>query len=263
MRARTIARLLACFLLSTVFFVASKAHAVGSVRAEKTTIDEVDGTWKVVLNVDYGGVPDINYVPVLLIFTPTMLYERSLTDASGDKPVITKRPLSQQATINEQLEIGFTDGQGKAFRKTKFDFKIRRDRGFEAGEYDLEIKRSSDSKTIGTKFKLILNGDNPVVDRRAMVFAGEKKKDPAEKKDGEEKKDEPVKDESHVKADGELEPNPDEAPAAPPSEKPKQGGCGCHVIGETDGRAPYGVAAILAGAAILGSRARKRRSVAG
>ena len=55
-------------------------------------------------------------------------------------------------------------------------FVIRRDHGFEAGEYDLKIKREDDGVQMGQTIHLILKGDNPVVDRRSMTFEAKSKK---------------------------------------------------------------------------------------
>jgi hypothetical protein len=222
------------------------ALAVGTAKAEKTTLDEADGRWKLKLVMDYGSQPDINFVPMLFIFTPTMLYERACTDESKGKPVLNKIPLQNQQSINEQLDVGFSDGSGKTYKETHFDFLIRRDRGFEAGEYTLEIKRASDSKTMGSKIKLILNGNNKPVDRRAMTFAGEKpKNDPCNPPDdasnsgsgSDTPKSDPTKEKppptnQDVRADGEIAPAPEAA--EPPAVPPKQGGCGCELANEND-----------------------------
>src|SRR6185369_15576207 len=118
-----------------------------------------------------------------------VLYERSLTDKSPEKPVLTRMPLQNQQPINESMDVGFSDASGKIFKVTKFDFVIRREHGFEAGEYDLKIKRTDDGVQMGQTIRIILKGDNPVVDRRAIVFAGDGKKKPDEKK-ADAKKDE-------------------------------------------------------------------------
>ena len=214
--------------------------ALGTARAEKTTLDEADGRWKLKMVIDYGSMPDINFVPMLFIFTPTMIYERACTDESKGKPILNKLPLQNQPTVNEQLDVGFSNGTGKTFKETHFDFLIRRDRGFEAGEYTLEIKRASDSKTVGSKIRLVLNGENKVVDRRAMTFAGDKPKkdDPCinapDAAGGDApppvkpvaKEDKPKED---VHADGEIPGGTDQPGDGPAPVPPKQGGCGCEL----------------------------------
>lgn len=248
------------------------ALAVGTVRVEKSALEEVDGRWKLKMVMDYGSQPEINFVPMLFVFTPTMLYERACTDASKDKPILNKIPLQNQQSINEQLDVGFSDGSGKTFKETHFDFMIRRDRGFEAGEYTLEIKRASDNKTMGSKIKLVLNGNNKVVDRRAMNFVGEKKKDdpcvnpPDEKPAGSEgsgdapktepKKDTPAPASTDVHADGEI-PLPQENTDAPPPVPPKQGGCGCELAPSEGPHAALWGLLPIAGVGLLAARRRR------
>src|SRR5215468_9126262 len=152
------------------------ALAAGTVTLSSRELVEEDGKWKLKMSIDFGGVPNLPHVPMIFGFTPTVLYERALTDKSPEKPVLNRMPLSNQQTINESMDVGFSDGTGKIFKITKFDFIIRRDHGFEAGEYDLKIKREDDGVQMGQVIHLVLKGDNPVVDRRAIIFAGDKPK---------------------------------------------------------------------------------------
>lgn len=232
------------------------ALAFGTVSLASREPAEADGRWKLAMTIDYGSVPQIPHVPVIFSFQPTVLYERALLDKTGDKPQLNRIPLSNQQTINEGMDIGFADASGKVFKITKFDFVIKRDHGFEAGEYDLKIKREDDGAQIGQTIRLILKGDNPIVDRRAITFAGDKPKKKGEaKKDDEEKKAAPVEEkkagpEEEKKADG------DEGAIPPPVEK-KQGGCGCLVAGDAgDAGAGMVIALALAGAVV----ARRRRA---
>ncbi len=260
-------------LLATLVLVAfsrpETALALGTVRAEKTSLDEVDGRWKMKLVMDYGSQPEINFVPMLFVFTPTMLYERACTDESKGKPILNKIPLQNQQSINEQLDVGFSDGTGKTFKETHFDFLIRRDRGFEAGEYTLEIKRASDAKTMGSKIKLVLNGNNKPVDRRAMTFAGEKPKNdpcnppdekPADSGGGDTKpapkQDKPAPANQDVHADGEIPLPQDTEP--PPPVPPKQGGCGCELASESTPDVALWKMIPLLGVGLLGARRIRR-----
>lgn len=224
--------LLAAIMLVGVTLAPRSAHAAGTVSIENLSPTESDGRWKLKMTINYGGVPHIGHIPMLFIFTPTVLYERALTDQSGERPILNKIPLQNQQAINESMDVGFANAEGKVFAITKFDFVIRRDHGFEAGEYKLEIKRQDDGVRMGNVMTLKLMGDNPIVDRRAISFAGEKKekKKPAEdaaKAEGD-KKEEPAP------ASDPSEPPPGssdtEGAAAPPPVPPKQGGCGCRVI---------------------------------
>ena len=230
------------------------ALAAGTVTLSTREPIEVDGRWKLNMTINYGGIPTIPHIPMIFSFEPKVLYERALTDKSPEKPTLTKLPLQNQTTINESMDVGFSDASGKVFKITKFDFVIRRDHGFEAGEYELKIKRQDDGAQMGRTIRIILKGDNPVVDRRAIVFAGDKGKKKKDDKKADEKKDEPAPQE---KKD---EPPPAETPAvdpnAPPPVPPKQGGCGCLVAGDT---APSPAGALAALALALAFVARRRR----
>jgi len=255
----------AALLLVGLLLIAPPAQAVGTVTLSTREPTENDGRWKLNMTINYGSTPPLPHIPMLFIFTPKVLYERSLTDQSPEKPVITKIPLHNQQSINESMDVGFSDASGKLFQTTKFDFVIRRDHGFEAGEYDLQIKRSDDGVQVGPTIKLTLKGENPIVDRRAIVFAGEKKP----KKKDEAKTDETKKDEAAETKDT-AEPAPaeaaptDETPeAAPevPAVPPKQGGCGCIVAGDapsSSSSSPYAALALATLGLALTRRMRSR-----
>jgi MYXO-CTERM domain-containing protein len=247
--------LLALFLLG-FSLVSRDANATGSVSLSTREPVEVDGKWKLVMTIDFGSVPHLPHIPMLVVFTPTVHYDLSLTDKSPEKPVLIKQPLQNQQPINEGLDVGFSDASGKIFKITKFDFVIRRDHGFEAGEYDIKIKREDDGVQLGQTLKLVLKGDNPVIDRRAITFAGEKKskKDDA-KKDDAKKDDAPKENETPLEN---AEPRPDEMAPAPPPVEPKQGGCGCVVAGATANGGATALAALALGA-IVTLRRRTRR----
>ena len=248
--------LLALFLLG-FSLVSRDANATGSVSLSTREPVEVDGKWKLVMTIDFGSIPHLPHIPMLVVFTPTVHYDLSLTDKSPEKPVLIKQPLQNQQPINEGLDVGFSDASGKIFKITKFDFVIRRDHGFEAGEYDLKIKREDDGVQLGQTLKLTLKGDNPVIDRRAITFAGEKKskKDDAKKEDVK-KDDAPKENETPLEN---AEPRPEDIAPAPPPVEPKQGGCGCVVAGESAPGSAAALAALALGAAVS-LRRRTRRA---
>ena len=264
MTRRLLALLLSLGSLAGFFLAPRLAHATGSVTLATREPQEVDGKWKLVMTIDYGSIPNLPHIPVLVVFTPTVHWDLSLTDKSPEKPVLLKIPLQNQQPINEGLDVGFADASGKVFKITKLDFVIRRDHGFEAGEYDFKIKREDDGVQLGQTLKLTLKGDNVVVDRRAITFAGDKpkhkkddKKDDGDKKEAD--KDAPKENETPLEN---AEPNPADAPAPPPV-APKQGGCGCGVVG--DSTAPGGAATLAAlaiGAVVVRSRNRRTRRAA-
>jgi MYXO-CTERM domain-containing protein len=250
--------LFAVMLLTAVLALPRHALAAGTVTVANKSPDEVDGRWKLNMTIDYGSTPPIPHIPMIFSFEPKVLYERALLDKTGDKPQLNKIPLQNQTTINESMDVGFSDASGKVFKVTKFDFVIRRDHGFEAGEYELKIKRQDDGAQMGQTIRLILKGDNPIVDRRAITFAGEKpKKKGEEKKDqaADAKKDEPAAEakKDEPAADGEKKETADGPPPVPP----KQGGCGCVVAGADEGAGHAGALAALALAAVVVMR-RKR-----
>jgi MYXO-CTERM domain-containing protein len=249
---------LAVLVAAPLVLVPHLAQASGSVTLASREVQEDDGRWKLKMTVDFGSIPQLPHIPMIFSFTPVVLYERDLTDKSPEKPVLVRMPLSNQQGIHESMDVGFSDASGKVFKVTKFDFVIRRDHGFEAGEYDLKIKREDDGVQMGQTIHLVLKGDNPVVDRRAMVFSGDKPKskkveaDKTEDKKDEEKKDEGKKDEEK-KDEGEEKKDGADVPKVPP----KQGGCGCELAG--DPASPARALWALGLAALVGGR--RRRSV--
>lgn len=232
------------------------ALALGSVTLATREPVEADGRWKLAMTIDYGSIPPIPHVPVIFSFTATMLYERALLDKTGDKPQTVRLPLSNQQSINEGMDIGFADASGKTFKITKFDFVIKRDHGFEAGEYDLKIKREDDGAQIGQTIKLVLKGENPIVDRRAITFAGEKPKKKGEEKKGDAAEEKKPAEEEKKPAEGEEKKADGDEGATPPAVEKKQGGCGCVVVGDAE---TGGAGALMALALVGLAVARRRR----
>lgn len=232
------------------------AAAGGTVTVTDLQPKEDDGRWKLKMSMNYGSTPPTAHIPMLFTFVPVVLYERSLTDKSPTTPVLIKMPLANQPPIPESMDVGFSDASGKVFPVTKFDFVIRRDHGFEAGEYTLTITRSNDGAKMGQALRIILQGDNVIVDRRAMVFSGEKKEKKADPAAGDPKTDAPSGD--APPSDGPAEPSGDAPPVeAPPAVEPKQGGCGCRVADPDDSTGIFAVAFI--GLAALALRRSRRR----
>lgn len=254
-RALVIVRFFAAALaLALLVFAPGVSRAAGTVTVDSLQPKEDDGKWKLKMTMNYGAVPPTAHIPMNFEFTQTVLYERTLTDQSPKTPVLNKRPLQNQTPINESMDVGFSDASGKLFSITKFDFTIKRDHGFEAGEYTLVITRSNDGTKMGQPLRLVLLGDNVVVDRRAMVFSGEKKE--PKKADADPKKeDKPAADPPPAgdPTEGDTTAPPVEAP--PPVE-PKKGGCGCRVADPSTGSAS--ALAVVAGLAALGARRRRR-----
>lgn len=241
-----------------------RAHAAGTLTISNASPQENDGRWKIHVTMNMGRLADTAHVPMIFRFTPTVLYERSLEDKTGDKPVLTRKPLVNQAALNESMDVGFSDGRGQIFPTTKFDFMLRRDRGYEAGEYDFIVLRSSDGVQIGQKQRLKLLGDNPVIDRRAMVFVADKREKKAETKPAEAEapaSEPPAEGEPAASGPSEAtEAEPTVDAAGPPPVAPKQGGCGCRVA-SGEANAAAGVIASLGLAALVARRRKPSRGV--
>lgn len=229
----------------------------GKIVWRKTTLSEIDGIWKVQVEIHLDQTPDVAHLPVRFSFKPIMHYERALVDGS-DKPVLRKIPLEHQTPLIEGVDVGFRDpGTSKIEKRTRFGFELTRERGYEAGEYEVEISDSRGNGQIGTTQKIVLDGDNPVVDRRAMVFSDKKKEAPSAAATGQQK---PVKrelspDDPEYWAGGKNAPAEEDKALPPPASlQEKPGACGCRVVGENQGRA--GAAAFAA--LVLGLIARRR-----
>jgi MYXO-CTERM domain-containing protein len=175
MRPRTSASTLAVLapLLSVLAFVLAfaaprDAHAAGSFKLKSSEVNEVQGAWHIYVSIELPKPPLTAHQTMKFHFTKTVAYERALVDGRSD-PVLNRQALTGQSASIESVDVGFSDATGKIFKTTRFDFGLTRDRGYEAGEYQVELK-TSDGTTIGGKHKLILKGDNPVVDRRSIAF---------------------------------------------------------------------------------------------
>lgn len=257
------------FLLIALLVVSSIALAAGRVQWTKTTVKENDAkAWKLEIKLFLPKAPDVAHIPVKFEFSPVAYYERAMMD--GDKLVERRVPLEGRQDIIEGVEVGFMDpGSGKIEKGTIFSFKITRAHGFDAGEYKASVRDARNGQLIGAPVTLKLEGENEIIDRRAMVFADpkekKKKKDAegGEKKDGEsgdkkdekteggdEKKDEPAAEEKST------EPTPDTKDDKPGEVKEKPGGCGCR-LADTRGDAGPGLALGLLGLGLLAARRRR------
>src|SRR5690349_17835457 len=80
-------------LVSLVTVAPRRALAAGTVTLGSREPVEEDGKWKLKMSIDYGRIPQLPHVPMIFNFTPTVLYERALTNKSPEKPVINRMPL--------------------------------------------------------------------------------------------------------------------------------------------------------------------------
>jgi MYXO-CTERM domain-containing protein len=246
------AALLILFILASF---AAPAEAANRVIWKKTKIDELDKSWKVAIEVHLDRAPDVAHMPVRFTFTATSYFERALVDGRKD-PVIRQIPLEHQQPIVESVDVGFLDpGTGKTAPRTRFTFQVTRDRGFEAGQYEVEVTDARTGKELGGKTTVTFNGENEIVDRRSMVFDDKpkpKKSDAAQAPKAEEKELTP--DDDAFWAGGPRTPDEKTSPLPPPAHLQEKPGCGCRVAGGASPAAAWGLAALA-----LGLFARRRR----
>lgn len=246
------------------------ALAAGRIEWKSKDLQEREGgSWRLEVAIYMPRPPDVAHVPMKFEFQPEAYYERAMMD--GDKLVERVVPLQNRQALIESVDVGFLDaGSGKIESRTRFTFKVTRAHGYEAGEYKVTIRDGRNGQTIGAAQVLKFKGENEIIDRRAMVFSGEKKKKKKEDAEGGEKKADASEDK---KAEESKSDESSEKPAASDAAsdssdgagngaddetiKKKPGGCGCRL--EASGAEPHGAfaLALLAGAVVV---ARRRRA---
>jgi len=260
----------ACLL--AVFLITSLASAYGRVIWKSKRLKEREsrgGSWKIELEIHMPRAPDLPTIPAKFEFKQTVYYERYKDDAHGDTPQTRRVPTPGKQAIIEGVDMGFLDpGTGTIQRRTKFSFKITRAHGFEAGEWTVKMRDARNGRPIGHQVRLVLEGENTVVDRRSMVFAsGDKKKDKDDEGGGEGGGassgggDEDTGDTQKVDLEDneELWPEVEEEPPPPVEEKP--GACGCRAAGRsTDERGLLLLPVVLGLGFALRRSARKQGS---
>lgn len=242
LKARAWSRLAWITLLSLFgLALAEPALAAGRVVWKSTTIQEhtKKEAWYLDLEIYLPRAPDVGQKGMKFEFTQISEFERSLVDGR-EGPQERTIPLSNQQALIESQLVGFMDaGSGQIQARTRFSFKVTRAHGYRAGEYKVKIKDSDTGNLIGVETKLTFKGENPVVDRRSIVFTGTEKKSKSEGTGGDSSAqknmvdlnapDEPQK--SAAPAASETEPAADPEPVAdgdvPPSVDERPGG-GCH-----------------------------------
>ncbi len=261
--------LLAAFALA--FAWAGTAQAAGTVKFGKTTLTELEGEWAVSLTLTLPRAPELANVPMRFSFTPTAYYERAQVD--GDRIVENTIPLRDQVPKVESMPVPFLDPRtGKIQKATRFSFRLARSSGFNAGEYLVKVTDSRTDTEVGQATTFKLKGENPVIDRRTLVF-----------QEGPAKAKKPATELTDVQpgvfrtTDGEViatagkagTPTPekqawDNSPAipAPAAQRPapvaeKPGACGCRATGQSS-RLPGSFAAALALLALVVGARRRR-----
>jgi MYXO-CTERM domain-containing protein len=262
-------RILAGFLVSLVLVLfAADARAAGTFTLKNKEVNEVGGAWHLYVTLELPKAPLVAHQSMKFLFTKTMVYERALIDGHNE-PVINRQALQNQTPQVESLDVDFADPSGKIFKGTRFDFNLTRPRGYEAGEYTVEVK-TPDGVVIGGKQNLVLKGDNPVVDRRAIAFnakeSGIKKVDAHDAGAKVAQNDEPAS----APQGGEVAPSgtatgfvPKEGMQETDEEKIKTHpkGCGCSIPGaQTPAAFLYGIAPLAAFAVFAVRRRRRGRA---
>jgi len=256
------------FLAATVLAaitLASPAVAFGTFTLKSNAVDEVDGRWKFDVEVDYGSKPHLGHVPFDFVFVQKVYYEYSIID-SDKEPVVRPKPMHNQTPQREQMDITFSDARGELWQRTKFSFSLRRDREFAAGEYTLTVRRTSDGAILGREMRITLKGQNELIDRRAIVFAGESRKKPEANSaaaSGEGSKPAQASaatdDGDSAAASSRREDDLDgDEPNGPPAvdRKAKGAGCGCRTVsGDRSGSLAPLLGVLLVG---VGVRSRRR-----
>lgn len=236
------------------------AYAADRVVWKKTTLSENVQSWRVDLEFYFNKAPDITYVPIQFEFTQTVYYENSRDDQNPE-PHLVKQPVDNKQPLIETQDVGFLDpSSGKTVNRTRFTFKLTRERGFEAGEYKVVVKDKRSNSKLGGETRLVLNGENDVVDRRSISFdEGKKPKKEEKKKSWEEDEYDPNKDPNRDEywegGPTEKEGEGDDIP--PPAHmQDKPGACGCRVVGG-DSSQPLVPALLGLGLAIWAGRRRR------
>jgi hypothetical protein len=266
---------LACVLM--IGLVAAVAGAAGRVQWKSTKLKETaNKAWNVECAIFLPRKPDVAHLPMKFEFEPISYFERAMVDGK-EGPVERTVPLQGRQSLIESVDVGFMDpGTGKIQTRTKFVFKVTRAHGYEAGEYKVTIRDASSGTMIGTPTTLTFDGENEIIDRRSIVFTGEKKKKAKSEDKGEgggesgdkaaeEKKDEgssggegdaPAEstggDETAAASDDEGEPSPGDYPDEVDG---KPGGCGCRLPGS----APMGGTAVIGVLALVSALLVRRR----
>jgi MYXO-CTERM domain-containing protein len=270
-KSRSLLRLFLTFAWSLVFVLtAGSALAAGRLEWKAKSFKErSDKAWMLELKIYLPRAPDVTYVSMKFEFEPQVYFERALVD--GQEGVVERKvPLEGRQPLIESVDVGFLDsGTSKIESRTKFSFKVKRDLGYDAGEYKVTVRDTRNGQIVGTATNITFDGENEVIDRRSIVFQGDdkkKKKKDEPKADGEKSGDGEKKEEGGEKSESEAsgEGSSDEGSASegggdegPPPIEEKPGGCGCRVPG-----APGGSERPLAALLALGALAFVRRRFA-
>jgi len=245
----------ALLLFLAVISISGAATAAGRVVWKRTKIDELDKSWKIAIEVHLDRAPDVAHVPVRFSFTATSYFERALVDGHKE-PVQRTVPLEHQQPILESVDVSFLDpASGKTAPRTRFTFQVTRDRGFEAGQYEVKVTDVRSGKDLGGTTSVTLSGDNEVVDRRTVVFDDKPKEKPKKEAAAAPEEKELSPEDDAFWAGGPKKSEEKTAPLPPPASLQEKPGCGCRLGSERSQAASLGLMAL--GLALVTRRARR------
>jgi MYXO-CTERM domain-containing protein len=245
----------AALLLFLAAFSFTQVAAAARVVWKRTKIEELDKSWKLAFEVHLDRAPDVAHVPVRFSFTPSAYFERSLVDGRKE-PVMRTLPLQNQQPIVESVDVSFLDpASGKTAARTRFMFQVTRDRGFEAGQYEVKVTDARSGKELGGGTSLTLTGDNEVVDRRSVVFDDKPKAKPKAAAEAAPEQKELSPEDDAFWAGGPRTPEEKEHPLPPPASLQEKPGCGCRLGSEQSSTASLALSVL--GLAFLTRRARR------
>ena len=253
-------RTLPALVILFITLIAATALAGGRIDWKSKTFKErSDKSWMLELAIYLPRAPDVAYVPMKFEFQPEVYYERALVDGK-DGPQERKVPLENRQPLIESVDVGFMDSATtKIESRTRFSFKVKRDLGYEAGEYKVTVRDTRNGQIVGSATTIIFDGENEIIDRRAMVFSGEKKKKPEEKKADSADSGDSDKPDTKSDADDKPEGNNSGGDKPPPVEK-KSGGCGCRMPGNAATGGLEWAAPLALGAAFAARRRKRSRA---
>jgi MYXO-CTERM domain-containing protein len=250
-------RLYGPLLTLALAFVAVNASAQGRVVWKKSKLNESSQRWHVDLEFHMSTAPDIAVVPVRFEFTPEVYYERSMVDGK-EEPVITRMPLADRQPLVETVDIGFLNpSTGKIEKRTRFSFDLTRDRGFKAGEYKVVVEDKRNGRKLGQPTRLVLNGENEVIDRRSISFDPSTKKKKEKELTEEEKAamaDPPDPNSEEFWEGGPTEADDPNGDTLPPPAHMQERPCACRVPGGQSRSSAWLLGLALMGTAWLARR---------
>ncbi len=256
--------------LFAVLLITSLATAYGRVVWKSKKLKETEsrgGSWKIELEIHMPRTPDLPTIPAKFEFKQNVYFERYKDDAHGDTPQIRRVPTPGKQPIIEGVDMGFLDpGSGTIQKRTKFSFKITRGHGFEAGEWTVKMRDARNGNPIGQQVRLVLDGENTVIDRRSMVFASpdEKKKQKDKEEAGGEGGgasgggEEDTGETNKVDLDENEDLWPEEEQPPPPVEE-KPGACGCRAAGTSTGERGLLLLPVMLGLGFVLRRSARER----